>query len=42
VSYRLEALAPHHRLDEFGCSNLSLETWLAQHARNAVGQGTRA
>jgi len=41
VSYRVEPLAAGHDLDVFDCGQDALNVWLRQHARHAVGQGTR-
>ncbi|PZS23169.1 MAG: N-acetyltransferase [Pseudonocardiales bacterium] len=41
MSYRLEALGPHHDLDAFRCGTPALDDWLGLHARTATGQGTR-
>jgi GNAT superfamily N-acetyltransferase len=41
VSHRIEPLAGDHHLESFSCGHPSLDTWLHQHARGAVRQGTR-
>jgi GNAT superfamily N-acetyltransferase len=41
VSYRVEPLAAGHNLDAFDCGNSALDSWLRQHARRAMGHGTR-
>lgn len=41
MSYRLEALGPHHDVYAFRCGTPALDEWLRLHARTATGQGTR-
>lgn len=41
MTLRVEALRPSHVLDEFACGKGPLDEWLREHARNAMGQGTR-
>jgi GNAT superfamily N-acetyltransferase len=41
LTFRVEALRSSHVLDDFACGKAPLDEWLKQHARNAMGQGTR-
>jgi len=41
LTLRVEALRSSHILDQFACGKTPLDEWLKQHARNAMGQGTR-
>lgn len=41
MSYRVEPLGDDHDLEAFDSGEPALDVWLRQHARPAVGQGTR-
>lgn len=41
MTYKVEPLGAHHRLDAFTCATHALDAWLRDHARRAAGQGTR-
>jgi GNAT superfamily N-acetyltransferase len=41
LSYSVEPLSAGHDLASFHCGRPELDDWLALHAHNAVGQGTR-
>lgn len=41
MTFTLEHLGPDHDLDAFDSGNRDLDTWLQQHARTAIGHGTR-
>ena len=41
MTYRVEPLGDHHRLDSFDCGNPELNRWLQLHGRQATAQGTR-
>ncbi len=41
MSYSVEPLSDAHDFASFRCGRAELDEWLARHARNAVGQGTR-